>query len=188
MYRHRINYAILLLCLANAASGAAADASAVAPVEVIAAKQGQVIVQRLLTLCRQGEFTKAKLDLTQDSHTWLDRWAVHEVNSWLPGQLWVTDQQVRGDRLILWLSKSSDINQRVSTDKSSAAGVNDSVIVVLQAEAGRLKVDIPESMRLRFGAGWADTAEMIENSYSLAVRQFGKENSRMLLESLLNAY
>lgn len=187
MNRHWIKYAVLLLGLSPVVS-VAADTATVAPAEVIAAKQGQVIVQRLLTLCRQGAFAKAKLDLTQDSHTWLDRWAAHDIHSWLPNQLWVTDQQVRGDRLVLWLSKPDDINQRVATNKTSTADAQDSVIVVLQAEAGRLKVDIPESMRLRFGAGWADTAEVIENSYSLAVRQFGKENSRTLLESLLNAY
>lgn len=196
MKQHWIKLAILLCGLSQSVITLGADPLPKA--SAMPVQQGQVIVQRLLTLCRQGAFAKAKLDLTQDSHAWLDRWAAHDVHAWLPSQLWVIDQQVRGDRQVLWLSPSPDFQHTVYTSKTPAnktpanktrvADNSDHVLVVLQTEAGRLKVDIPESLRLKFGADWVDTVQVIENSYSLAVRQFGKENSQSLLEALLNAY
>ncbi len=172
--RRRVSYGLLILMgLSNFATVA------------IGADTDQVIVQRLLNHCRQGAYTQAKLDLTQDSYTWLDRWAAHDVNTLIPSKISVSHQEVRGDRHLLWLSKPDAASQGVST---SEMALNDSVIVVLQAEAGHLKVDIPESMKLKFGADWADTADVIESGYSLAVGQLGKTNSRAILESLLNAY
>lgn len=135
-----------------------------------ATKEAQLL-NRLIVLAKDKNPEKAKEYLTPESHEVFDRLYKHDLTHLIPSDVIEVKREEKDEYNYVWFTDDKH------PTKSS--------VLAFKNQNDLLKLDLPQTFTLGFGEDWPKTIDLIEQSYLLAKQYYGEEESRKLLETLL---
>ena len=118
-------------------------------------------------------YAQARQYISGKSDDLFNKYSQYDLGDLTPGNVKLLNTSTTAEYHYLKIS---------NTNAQGKAGIT---TVAMVTEDGQPKIDLPESLRLGFGPNWQQKVDMIEKSYVSAKQYFGEQQSRQLLNTLL---
>ena len=120
------------------------------------------------------DYSTAKQYVSTNSEQLFDRYSQYDLGDMTPSYGRLISQSQNSNYRYLKVAAPTNPGQPVRATN-----------VAFITENNNPKIDLPETLRLGFGPNWEQRINMIEQSYIFTKQQFGEEQSRQVLNTLV---